>query len=283
MTFALITPSYAPDYERCRLLVESFERLVATNTRHYLVVDRQDLAMFAPLASSRVTVLVVEDLMPDWLIRDPARPESWQSLRTRPVTNWVLQQLVKMSVFQAITEDIAIFCDSDNVFIRPFDPEKRLVTDGRLALFRVDHQNEYLLAWRDTAVMLLGLTGREIPVVNFVGNLICWRRANVFAMHARIEEATGMNWLEAVCQHEAVSEYVLYGLFVEHLMGVKIAGHEFFTGKLIKPSWGANLGSPESMREFFADMDADYVGVMIHSKDNILVDMYASMVRNFWK
>ncbi|HMP73830.1 MAG TPA: DUF6492 family protein [Kiritimatiellia bacterium] len=282
MTFALVTPSFAPDFTRCRLLVESVERLVAPNTHHYVIVDHRDHAMFAPLASTRVTVCVVEDLLPGWLHRDPAHPQSWLCKNTQPVTNWVLQQVVKMSIFQAIPEDIAIFCDSDNVFIRPFNPENRLMDHRRLALFRTENQNNHILAWRDATSKLLGLSHLDTPAVNYVSNLIGWRRENVSTLHARIEHATGMNWLEAVCQYTAVSEYVLYGTLVEHLVGVKEAGHKFFSGKLIKPSWGKNLQSPQAMHEFFAEIDKDYVGVMIHSKDNLPVDAYAPLVRTYW-
>lgn len=114
-SFALITPSYAPDFERCKLLTESVERCLVDDTNHYIVVDRRDVPLFNQLTSSKVHLLVVEDLLPSWIFRVKGLKEWWFSLRTLRIHNWVLQQLVKLSVFDAIDEDIAVFCDSDLV------------------------------------------------------------------------------------------------------------------------------------------------------------------------
>ena len=50
--FAIITPSYPPDLERCALLVESLDRC-CPGAKHYLIVDRRDISLFRRLASSR--------------------------------------------------------------------------------------------------------------------------------------------------------------------------------------------------------------------------------------
>jgi hypothetical protein len=280
--FALVTPSYAPDFERCRLLVASVTRMVAANTHHYLLISRHDADVFAPLASNRVTIKIVEDMIPPWIRRPPDRTGVWLSDRTPPITGWVMQQLQKMSVFNSIPEDIAVFCDSDNAFIRAFNPAHRLMNEGRLLLFRVAEQYEQLVLWRDAAVELLGIPDRNLPVINYVGNLIAWRRDHLAAMHRRIEQVTGTSWFEAICRYPMVSEYVLYGIFIEHVLGIRNSCHEFFSGKLVKPSWNINLGTPEAMQEFFADMDDEYVGVMIHSRDGLPPATYTPHIKRFW-
>src|ERR1700733_13369033 len=112
LNYALVTPSFRLDIERCRLLVESAERWVAPSVRHYLVIDARDVAMFRPLLDSRTEILVVEDIIPSWLFRGPGVRRFWLILRTRLVKNWILQQLVKLAVPAAVNEDVLIYADS---------------------------------------------------------------------------------------------------------------------------------------------------------------------------
>lgn len=285
MTFALITPSYAPDHERCRLLVESVERLVPDDIRHYVIVDSRDMRLFRGLASARVSLLAAEDILPEWIRRDPSEPTSWgwTSRHGTHISNWVLQQLIKLSAFDVIEENMAIFCDSDNVFIRPFDPRERLLgDDGRLLLHCRRYQNEDLRKWHVTAAQLLGLADCELPVRNYVGNLIAWRRENVMALRARIASVCDSDWLEAVSRHGSLSEYVLYGVFVNHCLGLAEAGHAVLEEPLIKPSWDVDLTASGAMDEFFRGLGEQHVGIMVHSKDDVPVESYAARVRSLW-
>ena len=67
MKIDLITPSYAPDYDRCRALCESVETYVSGIERHLLIVDYQDLKLFKRLESQRCSVIAKEDILPPWL------------------------------------------------------------------------------------------------------------------------------------------------------------------------------------------------------------------------
>ena len=53
MKFAPVTPSYAGDFERCALLVETARRCLPPDILHHLFVDRRDIELFRPLASAR--------------------------------------------------------------------------------------------------------------------------------------------------------------------------------------------------------------------------------------
>ena len=50
---ALVTASYAPDFERCRLLCETIDRHVTGLGRHYIRGENRDLAFFRQLEKSR--------------------------------------------------------------------------------------------------------------------------------------------------------------------------------------------------------------------------------------
>jgi Family of unknown function (DUF6492) len=280
--FALITPSYWRDFERCKLLVESVEHCLTDASRHYLVVDRRDVPLFQPLTSSRTHLLVVEDLLPTWIFRAPGLKKWWLSLRTLPIRNWILQQLVKLSVCDAIDEDVLVFCDSDNTLLRPFDLSLRLMQDDRLALLRVNFQNRDVYEWTDSAKQILGLADRVIPPVTYVANLIAWHRTNVIALRQHIEALHSRHWIEVVCQHRNISEYMLYGIFVEHVLGLQAAQHVLTDTELIKPSWSYPLKDAVKLQEFFSTLDETHVGVMIHSKDDVPVEIYRDRIRAFW-
>src|SRR3954453_4239406 len=82
------------------------------NVPHYIIVERRDRRLFSQLASSRTHIAVVEDAIPPWLLRAPTARRWWLSLRTRPVRNWMMQQIVKLSANAVATEDVLIFADS---------------------------------------------------------------------------------------------------------------------------------------------------------------------------
>lgn len=283
LTFALVTPSYAPDFERCKLLAESVERCLVDGTKHYIIVDREDVPLFKQLSSSKIKLLVVEELLPFWIFRVPGFKQGWMSLCTLPIRNWVLQQLVKMSVFDAISEDIVVFCDSDNTFIRPFDLKSRLLKNGNLALLRVGFHNQETHQWLTVSQQLLGIADRQIPDVSYISNMIAWRRNNILEMRRQIEETSGKHWIRAVCQHWSISEYMIYGVFVEHVLGIEAARHFPFDDELIKPNWDAPLQSEAAINDFFSTIKDEHIGVMIHSKFNTPIELYRDKVKACWK
>ena len=50
---ALVTASYAPDFERCRLLCETVDQYVTGFSHHYILVEHNDVAQFRALESAR--------------------------------------------------------------------------------------------------------------------------------------------------------------------------------------------------------------------------------------
>ena len=52
-TTAIVTASYAPDFERCRLLCETIDRFVTGASHHYILVEQRDVALFRQLADAR--------------------------------------------------------------------------------------------------------------------------------------------------------------------------------------------------------------------------------------
>jgi hypothetical protein len=226
-TYALVTPSYWMDVERCRFLLETAERWVPAHVRHYLVIARRDVPLFKSMLSARTTLLVVEDIIPPWLFRVPGLRHFWISLRTRPVKNWILQQIVKLSAPAVIPEDVLLYADSDMFFIAPFDPGS-FERDNKVPLFLETGQRGLIASndeWQATCSRLLGIPAETGCDNNYVGQLIWWRRKNALAAVERIQETTGKSWQQAIAPLSGFSEYILYGLHSHRILGEQQSGH----------------------------------------------------------
>jgi hypothetical protein len=60
----IITPSYPPDFERCRLLCETMDRYVRSEFHHVIIVDSADYRLFKTLSGTGREVIQKEDLLP---------------------------------------------------------------------------------------------------------------------------------------------------------------------------------------------------------------------------
>ena len=105
-TAAIVTASYAPDFERCRLLCETIDRFVTGAPRHYILVEQRDVALFRQLETRNRMVISERDLLPDWLrpYNDPLSLFSrriWLSRSTQPLRGWHVQQLRRIAIASA--------------------------------------------------------------------------------------------------------------------------------------------------------------------------------------
>jgi len=270
MKLTMVTPSYGPDFERCKLLCDTFDRHVEDSIRHVLIVDRRDLSQFRPLANSRRQVRVVEEIVPWWIRRLPFARKWWLSLAGMPVRNWILQQLVKLSVDQIEDTDGYIFVDSDVCFFKHFR-SKDLVHGDKLKLFRVPDVANYPThwPWHRTAAKLLGLPVKDYFGSTYIGNQITWRRDRLIDLHKRIEATHGMSWQRAVCGQWHLSEYILYGIFIEHVVGLDNSGHFPSAEPLCHISWDYQMDTPEQVEVFFREVSPRHNAVMVSAKHNI--------------
>ncbi|HMQ58598.1 MAG TPA: DUF6492 family protein, partial [Rhizobiaceae bacterium] len=122
---ALVTASYAPDLERCRILCESIDRYASGYETHYILVENRDLPLFRALEGGKRKVIGERDILPFWLKRfsDPTRKGAsvWLSPFTKPLHGWHVQQLRRIALAAIAEEDALIYCDSDTAMIRAYD------------------------------------------------------------------------------------------------------------------------------------------------------------------
>src|SRR3981189_2605476 len=99
---ALLTPTYGRDLELCTLLCKSVDRHVSSFSKHYLLVPDGDVSLFSHLESERRSVIAPSKFRPKWLRPLPRivrrkRRQYWWSNRTRPVSGWHVQQILKIA------------------------------------------------------------------------------------------------------------------------------------------------------------------------------------------
>ncbi len=282
LTFCLVTPSYAPDFDRCQLLSRSVEKFISPNITHYIIVDKQDLPLFLKLKNSNTVIIAEEDLLPNWLVKIPrfTRKNIWFSWKTLPVRGWLLQQLIKLNIAKYVNEDILIFADSDVAFVKSFNLQN-LIREDKVRLFRepkainIEMQAHY--QWYRTASKLLGLPPVDFPASNYVGNLITWRRDNVFKLYEHLEGISRREWLATLCNSWYLSEYVLYGVFVEQIMREE-SGHYFDSQNICHDYWLEQPMSNEQIEKFFKESELHQTAVMISAKANMPVKNYSKFV-----
>jgi hypothetical protein len=280
-SFAIVTPTFFPDLARCELLAESLDRTVP-DVSHYLVVDRRDRKAFSHLEGRRRRLIDSEALLGKWIWRAPGRKGFWLSFNALPVRGWIIQQILKIAVIDAIAERTLVFCDSDTAFIRPFQRDTLLIK-GKVGLLDVDFTDDMHRRWTATGRRLLGLPALNSICRNHIGNMICWNRETVKAMRRQIEFNTGLNWQVALARVPSFSEYMIYGVFVREALGYDSVDHEPSSVPLVKPSWGLSLSDDSALDAFFADFDPRTVAVMVHSKDDIRPGRYRPYLERYWR
>ena len=268
-TYALVTPSYWRDVERCRFLLETRERWAPSSLAHYLVVARADLGLFRSMLNGRTTLIVVEDILPRWLFRVPGFRHFWFSLRTRPVKNWILQQIVKLSVPAVVPEDVLLYADSDMFFIAPFEPAA-FERHGTVPLFAEPVPRGLIPAqdrWQRACSKLLGVAPAHSFETNYVSQLIWWRRSNALATVRRVEDSTGRPWQQAIGALSGFSEYILYGLHAERILGADAGQWRDETVRTLC-YWGTRPLSPRDLDILKSKRQPHHHSAMVSSKSD---------------
>ena len=250
-SFAFITPSYAPDFQRCKLLCWSIKQFVSFPVKHYIVVDKKDLNLFWQLADSNTKILTKEEVLPSWIKRIPffdKKKNIWLNLKGYKSGNlllrgWLIQQMVKLAAAQYVEQEILIFVDSDVAFIDFFDIHT-LVDQDKVCLFRIefstDMDDKVGRKWKNTAKKLLGLPSQNSYYDYYVDQIVTWKRDNLIQLYKLIEENFEQDWIEVISGVKDLSEYILYGIFASYVMGEN-SGH--YDDHLQKKNVGAT-GKP---------------------------------------
>jgi hypothetical protein len=221
-SLAIVTPSYAPDYELCRTLNRSVLEYLPEWVKHYIFVDRRDLKMFRSLAGQRTIVASKEEVIPKGMVQIPGANRWFGKSSVVPITGWLVQQIAKIATADILDEATLVMVDSDALFVRDVDPAL-LGAEDTTRLYRcpdgITPQMSDHIVWHNNACELLNVTADQPPMTDYIGQIISWNRNLVQQMCRRIEAVSGTSWYSALARKRSVSEYLLYGLFIEKVLG----------------------------------------------------------------
>lgn len=283
---AIVTPSFRKDLDRCELLAEGVKRFASTDYRHIVIVPRRDLCAFQDrLAGYGTAVVPEEELLPSWLFVLPFT-RKWQlTPRGWPVRGWIRQQVIKIAYACLSTADAVVFADSDICFVKPFDASLVLDAAGRVRLLSEPGVGDEAThhGWYRRGCRLLGLPVRDYGGHGFIGNIVPWAPEHARGMVRRLEAVNGHDWRWLLLHQKTIAEYILYGLFVEELVGLAASRH--FVSDRARPVheyWVPDRLSDERLLAFVRTLSTEQLAIHIQSKTTYSFDVYARAVRGLW-
>jgi Family of unknown function (DUF6492) len=281
----IVTPSYRPDLGICELLAEGVARFASADYRHVVIVPGADLSLFRErVGRFGATVLPEEELLPSWLLRLPLA-RKWQLTPLGwPVRGWIRQQVIKIAFASLSTAEAVVFADSDTCLVRPIGAEMVLRPGGRVRLLAdpADGNVPTHHPWYRGASQLLGLAPEDYSGYGFIGNLVPWVPDVARAMVRRVEEVAGRSWRWVLLHERTLSEYVLYGVFAQKVLGFDTARLVAEAHKPVLEYWEDRL-SDEALLRFVETLDPQHVAIHIQSKTAYSFDVYAGAVRAVWR
>ena len=266
---AIITPSYAPDFELCADLHRSVLRHSPSSVQHHIIVPGPDLELFSRLAGPRVVLHDEAAFLPRSIRAVPGTKYRVNLRRPfPPLRGWILQQVIKLAAAARSDADVVVLVDSDIEFVRPFSAET-FRRDGTVRFYRkpddIDERLPRHVRWHQGARALLGLPAAPPPYHDYVSSLLAWDPAIVRQLLERVEQTTGRRWADAVSSQLHLSEWTLYGVFVDHLMGEE--ARAFATDDpRCHAYWDETPLDEAGARAFVAGAGPDDVAVMISAK-----------------
>ena len=221
---SVITPSFELDFELCAALHRSVLEYLPNSVHHHIVVPRSDAKLFRQLAGPRTHIRTDADFLPRWFVPVPYSEGATINLSRPfpPVRGWIGQQMRKLAAAAESEDDVVLFVDSDVEFLRAFDADM-FIRNGVVRLFRkpeeIDERLPRHTIWHRVARALLGLPPAEPPYADYIAGMVACDPAIVRQMLKRVSATTGRPWTTAIGQQLHFSEWTLYGVFVDEVIG----------------------------------------------------------------
>jgi hypothetical protein len=269
---AVITPSIAKDYELCAALNRSVLEHSDPSVEHHIIVPRRDVEVFTRLAGRRTLVQCELDFLPRSFVPVPLKKNITINLSRPfpPIRGWILQQVVKLAAVAASDADVIVLVDSDIEFLRPFSSATFLQRDV-VRFYRkpdqIDGRLPRHVLWHRAARELLGLPAAEPPYPDYVSSLLAWNPAIVRQMLARVAATGGRLWTTMIASQLHFSEWTLYGVFVDQLLGAPAKSFES-EDPLCLAYWADTPLTQHGAVDFVAGLRSTDIAAMISAKSH---------------
>jgi hypothetical protein len=266
-SITIVTPSYAGDFELCATLNRSVLQFFPAGVRHDIIVDGCDAARFRTLAGPRTRIITCEEILPRGYVKIPGTRRWFSTGAVVPVHGWLIQQIVKIAAVLAADTPVAVMADSDVVLVKTADPNL-FHADDKTRLYRqsfgISSEMKAHVEWYRNACSLLHVTASEPPVHDYIGNLISWDRTIVQKLCKYIEDVSGRRWDRALVRTRRISEYLLYGIFVERVLGAD-APVWIDERERCHNHWSFSPIVESGIADFVGSMGDDDISIMITS------------------
>jgi hypothetical protein len=110
-----------------------------------------------------------------------------------------------------------------------------------------------------------------------------WVPDHARALVRRIESRHGRDWRSVLLHQRTFSEYVLYGVFIQEVVGFEASRHSPDSRLPVMENWTEDAISDESLLRFVASLPEDQVAIHVHSKAKYAFDLYARAIRALWR
>lgn len=221
------TPSFRNDLDRLILLRRSIRKYYQGHARHVIAVPKEDFKLFKSALNDNACTLIVQNSLvrPEFFphslygfIKKNLPGQAWRFNRLSGKGGWIIQQIAKLSSFELLPAGPVVVLDSDLLFLRPF-ADKDLLSDKGRILIRITPDTESGKHRKHiaNARRFLGLPegSTEHHYMSCPAILHAeWLREMTNFIEARFNKP----WQEALYEEETMSEYSIYGVFVEEIL-----------------------------------------------------------------
>lgn len=282
------TPSYRNDLDRLLLMRKSIRRFYRGFARHVIAVPSEDVEIFrCALRADNCQIIAQQSLVQSEFY--PSRgyntfrklfpKQAWRMKRFAGKGGWIIQQVAKLMAAELVKNGPIVILDSDLFFIRPFDDLDLFPLDGRL-LVRIIPDTESGKHRKHIANSrkLLGLNEgstehhyMSCPAILYAE----WIRK----LMIHIESLWGKPWQLVLYEQETISEYSIYGIFVEEVL----RPHDLI---IRTQSYNHMLWDSRSYADFFGDVEGNImrkpekICVVAQSALNIPAIEYANTLKS---
>jgi hypothetical protein len=280
---AVLTPSFRGDAEIFADLHRSVLEFTPEGTVHHVFVPLRDKHLFIRFEGPRCRILTSRELLPRRYLRI-GRGDSYVNLRRPwpPVRRWVMQQAIKLAAAARIEADVVVVADSDVVLVRPITADRFRLGDRRY-LFRIDdgvHAGmDRHVIWHRVARELFGLpASQQLPLPDYVSSFNFWDPAVVRDIQQRITESTGQDWLDVFTSQLHISEFMLYGVFVDEVQHRSAPRPPSDTAVCLN-TWQRTPLDLDGALRFAEQLEPDAVAMMISAKSRTPLDIRRAAIQ----
>jgi hypothetical protein len=281
MKLALITPTYAKDQQLLDISCAHVDRYSDSNVHHFIIPSRSERNIFRHLSGRNRTIIYKEEIFDLSVQRVPfyiKGKEFFLFDNFFPVRGWIMQQILKFCAPDLTEADILVHLDSDVFPIRRFSAAN-FVLDGRVRLIKKPGlaDIEPHRKWHRSAGRLFGLAEKSYYGADYIGHFVSWRRDTCLELRKFLEDKWGKPWPRLLSREAQISEYILYGIYVDQVLGGDPRRHYMDDVELCLSSWYFD-STKDLVSELLGALRDDHLAVNIQSNLHLPTEIYTKFL-----